>query len=182
VTEEARERTRLSITKRLITLLSTKSLHRVMKEARRELAARHVARLALKEQLSGGFSAMANFMAGVTWAMACRAALRESKEHPPIGKKPAAGHMWLPWELLYAVRHQVKDRGWHPITSKSWSVVRDELAAEARHAAVRRKAELNAMPGQLAHFHAQTFRIPFARQEVRMLMDLDDQFDKSGAV
>ena len=42
--------------------------------------------------------------------------------------------MWLPREVLSAVRHQVKRRGWHPITSENWGVVRDNLLAEARPA------------------------------------------------
>lgn len=111
--------------------MSPKQLHKVIRLTRRELAARHQAADALKERLSGGFSAMAKFMAGVTWALACRAALRESKGHDPsFGKRPAAGDMWLPRELLTAVRHQVKARGWHPITAPDWSNVQHNLMAE----------------------------------------------------
>ena len=114
---------------------------------------------------------MANFMAGVTWALACRAALRESKGHTPVGgKRPQSGEMWLPRELLTAVRHQVKDRGWHPITAESWSKVRDNLIAEARPP----RADSEGLS-------CTRFVIPFARQEARVELAVDRRFDRSGS-
>ncbi len=155
-----------------IPYMKNRQLHKLVRMARRELEFRHAGREAFKEQLSGGFSAMANFMAGVTWALACRAALRESKGHTPVGgKRPQSGEMWLPRELLTAVRHQVKDRGWHPITTKDWGTVRAGLEAEA--------AARAPMPQDYAEVR---FAIQFARGDARAVIDLDSRFDKSGAV
>lgn len=115
----------------LLCVLPQRDLHKLKKVVCRELAERYEEREALKKRVSGGFEAMANFMAGVTWALACRTALRESKGHTPVGgKRPQSGEMWLPRELLYAVRHQVKDRGWHPITTTDWPTFRAHLLGE----------------------------------------------------
>ena len=81
----------------------------------------------------GACKAMANFMAGVTWALAARESLRKSKGHTPAGGvRPQSGQMWTLREIITAVRSQVKERGWHPITAESWEVVRNSLQAEAR--------------------------------------------------
>ncbi len=118
-------------TEAALCLLQKKDLHRLIRLTRRELTERWQETEALKERVAGGYRAMANFMAGVTWALACRVALRESKGHqPPGGKRPQSGEMWLPRELLYAVRHQVKARGWHPVTAESASTVLRNLGAE----------------------------------------------------
>lgn len=89
---------------------------------------RYVARVAERRRQGEGYRGLANFMAGVTWALACRATLRYSKDHPGYGKRPASGEMWLPRELLTAVRSQVKAAGWHPITAESAQVVLHNLA------------------------------------------------------
>lgn len=155
---------------------SRKQLHKLMKLCRRELNARWQFDEALKEWKLEGFRGLANFMAGVTWAVACRAALRESKGHTPVGGKRAqSGEMWLPRELLTAVRHQVKDRGWHPITAPSAEAVLNELAAEDR--------ARQPLPADYAErFNAVRFVIPFSKTEAITVLDLDDRFDKSGAV
>lgn len=119
---------------RITTTLCTmkqRDLHKLKKMVLRELHERYGAREALKERVLGGLDAMANFMAGVTWALACRAALRASKGHTPVGgERPQSGEMWLPYELLYAVRHQVKERGWHPITTEDWTMFRAHMLGE----------------------------------------------------
>lgn len=115
-----------------VTFLTQRQLHKVKKIINKELESRYLAAEALKGRATGAFQGMANFMAGVTWALACRASLRESKGHLPAGGvRPQSGEMWLPRELLTAVRHQVKARGWHPITSTDWDTVRANLSAEA---------------------------------------------------
>ncbi len=101
------------------------------REAHRELKARRHNRWLLKERAAGGSVAMSNFMAGVTWALSCRAALRTWAGHsPPGGKRPQHGAPWLPWEMLACVRSQVKERGWHPIAAKTWADARGHLQAE----------------------------------------------------
>jgi hypothetical protein len=118
-------------TRRVISAMSTRDVHKLVRLARRELSARHQEAEAYTERVVGARLAMANFMAGVTWALACRTALRESKGHDPVGgKRPAAGDMWLPREMLTAVRHQVKDRGWHPLSARSATEVIDNLKSE----------------------------------------------------
>lgn len=152
----------------VISNLSNRHVHKLIRLARRELTDRHQAAEALNKRAADGFRAMANFMAGVTWALACRASLRESKGHDPAyGKRPAAGDMWLPRELLTAVRHQVKARGWHPITAPDWTNVQCNLEAEQRRTA------RGVTPEQ--SFQAVQFRIPFARQEARQV--INDRFD-----
>lgn len=96
--------------------VDSKHLHKLNKAVKKELARRWAVRQLEAVERRHGFAGLDNFMAGVTHALACRAALRESKEHPPIGKRPASGEMWLPREMLFAVRDQVKRRGWHPLT------------------------------------------------------------------
>lgn len=119
--------------------LSKKDLHWVLKQARRELSARHQAAWALKERVGGAMLGMANVMAGVTWALACRDTLRRSKGHlPTYGKRPASGEMWLPRELLYALRHEVKERGWCPLSAENATQALQHLNAEAN----RRKGPL----------------------------------------
>lgn len=151
--------------------LSDKNLRKLVKYARTEMHRRHTERWALKERLAGGFAAMANVMACAAWAMACRQALRESKEHEPaLGVKPQSGEMWLPRELLYAVRHQVKRRGWHPITADSWYTVRNNLQAEER------AERFSALPVRDS-FDAVQFAVRMAHGEARSVVD--DCFDRS---
>lgn len=159
---------------------TNKQLHKLRRIAGRELETRHHIAEALNKRRAEGFRSLANFMAGVTWALACRAALRESKGHDPVhGKRPQSGEMWLPRELLYAVRHQVKQRGWHPITAATWTTVKDELLAEAAHAERKRHAERASFPAApYQPVEAQTFRIPFAAGEARVTVD--DRFDYGG--
>lgn len=153
-------------------LMSRKQLHKLVKLSRRELESRWQFDEALKKWKAGGYRGLSNFMAGVTWAMACRQSLRQSKGHaPPGGQRAQSGQMWLPAELLYAVRHQVKDRGWHPITATSARVVLDNLQAEESAARVA------------AHhgdsLRAVKFVIPYARAEARRQIQIpvDDRFD-----
>lgn len=148
--------------------LSTRNLHKLKRIINKELTARYQGTEALKERVAGGLQGMANVMAGVTWALACRQALRESKGHEPVGgKRPASGEMWLPRELLYAVRHQVKARGWHPITALNWGVVKANLEAEARPAT----------PKTIDVFGEEVtvakFVVPMVRGEARRIVDLD---------
>lgn len=147
--------------------MSRRQLHKLTKLTRRELESRWQFDEALKEWKVGGYRGLANFMAGVTWAMACRESLRRSKGHsPPGGQRPQSGQMWLPAEMLYAVRHQVKDRGWHPITSANAQVVLNNLKAEESAAGAR------AQYGDYAKFV-----IPFVKAEVRAKIPVDDRFD-----
>jgi hypothetical protein len=151
--------------------LTSQQLHRVAKMCRRELADRWAAREALKERAAAGFLGLANFMAGVTWAMSCRQALRGSKGHTPVnGRRAQSGEMWLPRELLYCVRNQVKDRTWHPLTAESWSVVKSNLEAEER-------ASRPLPAGYVDSFNAVRFVIPFAKQEARAVVAVDRRFD-----
>lgn len=112
-----------------------KQLRLAIKKARQELARRNAEKWALKGRVGAGMAGMANFMAGVTWALACRQSLRRSKEHTPdTGKRPASGEMWLPKELLYAARHEVKERQWTPLTQDYASQVIHNLRVEAAKA------------------------------------------------
>lgn len=107
-----------NLTEAQMCLLPQKDLRKLIKFARRELSERNAERWALKERLPGAFQGMANVMAGVTWALACRASLRASKGHrPAAGTRPASGEMWLPAELLKACRLDVKEKGWSPLTA-----------------------------------------------------------------
>lgn len=95
-----------------------------------------------------------NFMAGVTWAMACRSALRQSKHHTPHGgKRPASGEMWTPREIMKARGLHLARYEWDPLTAKDWDEVRRNLVATAAKA--RREAELK---GPVI----VTFRVPYA--------------------
>lgn len=154
--------------------LTQRQLHKLKRIINRELTARYQATEALKERMAGGLQGMANVMAGVTWALACRQALRESKGHEPVGgKRPASGEMWLPRELLYAVRHQVKARGWHPITALNWDVVRANLAAEAR--AASRPPVSESIHAELdgSRMSVAKFVVPMVKGEVNRIIDLD---------
>lgn len=148
--------------------MTKQQLHKIVRLGRRELEARHQADKALYEWKLNGYRAMANFMAGVTWALACRWSLRDSKDHHPFaGVRPQSGEMWLPRELLTAVRHQVKARGWHPITSVTAADVLNNLAAEASRHPVRADSSLTCVQ----------FVVPMVRSEARVLVD--DRFDRS---
>jgi hypothetical protein len=155
---------------------SKQQLHKLKKLANRELGARWQAKEALNKRVAGGFGAMANFMAGVTWALACRAALRQSKEHAGFGKRPQSGEMWLPRELLFAVRSQVRGRGWHPITAKDWPTVQAGLAQEQRGFHHQLDDGEFSPTGRMS---AVKFVIPFARQEASAVIAVNKRFDDS---
>lgn len=119
--------------------LDAKDLHWLIRKARRELKTRWEEQAQLRDRVGGAMTGMANVMAGVTWALACRQSLRRSKEHSPdVGKRPASGEMWLPHELLYALRHEVKERQWSPLGAKTAQDVLSWLNTEAtRHTGPR---------------------------------------------
>lgn len=155
-----------------MTNLPSQELHKLVRMARRELASRWQEREAFKERLSGGYRAMANLMAGVAWAMACRQALRASKGHEPAcGKRAQSGEMWLPRELLTCVRSQVKARGWHPITAASWLEFKDRLEGEERLASAATRAPTDAI-------YTVQFAVPKARGEARRIVS--NRFDYGG--
>lgn len=152
--------------------LAKQDIQKMLRLGRAELKARHETLRLENQRAAEGYRGLANFMAGVTWALACRQALRESKDHPGFGKRPAAGDMWLPRELLLAVRAQVKERGWHPITAASWGTVRERLLAEPRYrAGLQREREV-----QEGVFHQQQFAVRMASHTASRFVD--DRFDQ----
>ena len=136
--------------KDLLAGIPHRDLHKLGKLVRKEKHTRWLEDMADTEWRREGFGGLANFMAGVTWALACRAALRASKGHKGFGKRPAAGNMWTPRELLSCVRHQVKELGWHPITSESAAVVMQNL--EGQEAAARAPKHIDDGPFQAVQF------------------------------
>lgn len=160
----------------IVPRLDDRQLQKLVSTARREQRRRYLAAEALKERVGGAMQGMANVMAGVTWALLCRASLRASKGHLPVGgKRAASGEMWLPRELLTAVRHQVKERGWHPITSLNWETVRANYSAELL--AARRPPVSDSILGP--DLHVAKFVIPFAGQAVSREIAVDKAFDFS---
>lgn len=155
--------------------VSDRDLNKLKKLVVQEKAARYADRLLSRRRTEDGYRAMANFMSGVTWAMACRASLRASKGHEPMfGKRPAAGNMWLPRELLTAVRHQVKELGWHPITSVSADVVIQNLKGQEASA----RAPKNIQEDRL---HAVQFAVRMAAPTYAAVRSkVDDRFDYGG--
>lgn len=160
--------------------LDRADVHKMLRLGRAELKQRHEDQKLEKARASEGYRGLSNFMAGVTWAMACRAALRESKGHEGVGKRPAAGDMWLPRELLYAVRHQVKKLGWHPITADNWTTVQANMLSQASSEVYeeRRKLRAGGMGQFVPSMEAVQFRIPFATQMASVR--IDDRFDFGG--
>lgn len=119
-------------TLRKLAELSRTDLLWLARKARRELNRRFTSERAHREDLDGALHGMANVMAGVTWALACRQSLRRSKDHSPdTGKRPASGEMWLPYELLTALRHEIKERRWSPLGARCWADVQSWLTVEA---------------------------------------------------
>lgn len=115
-------------TKERLAALGRKDLLWLKKQLRRELHRRWVDGRADAVRKRHGWIGLANFMAGVTWALACRDALRRSKGHLPTwGKRPQSGEMWLPKEMLTALRADIKDRGWSPLAAGCWSDVHSRL-------------------------------------------------------
>lgn len=109
-----------------------KDVHKVNKLVKKELHLRWQEREYERRVQGAAMQGMANVMAGVTWALACRQSLRRSKGHAPdVGKRPQSGEMWLPRELLYAVRHEVKERQWSPLTQPDARGCLQWLGAEA---------------------------------------------------
>lgn len=155
--------------------MSDKDLNRIKRLLTTEKSTRYTERLQARARTLGGYRAMANFMAGVTWAMACRASLRASKGHEPMfGKRPAAGNMWLPRELLTAVRHQVKELGWHPITSASADVVIQNLKGQAAAANAPKHIQEDRL-------HTVQFAVRMAAPTYAMVRSkVDDRFDYGG--
>lgn len=83
-------------------------------------------REALNERAREGFAGLANAMAGVAWALACRNALREWKGHRPLGgTRPASGEMWLPWELMKARAYALAKYDCCVLTVTDWTQARN---------------------------------------------------------
>ncbi len=144
------------LTRAVLEAVSNKDLHRLARLVNREKRDRWEARQRDEARYRGAMIGMANAMAGVTWALACRNSLRASKGHtPPGGKCPQSGEMWMPRELLYAARAEVKERGWSPLTAACWSDVQSHLQAEAKRKPVPEPDDI----------YATAFRVRFARAD-----------------
>lgn len=148
--------------------IPNKDLHWLIKNARRELVRRHREAEASYKARQEGFRGLKNFMSGVTWALACRASLRKSKGHTGFGKRPASGAPWMPWEILYAAREEVKEKHWSPLTQQS----ADEVL-------VRLNVQANRKPEPEGDFEVR-FIIPFAQGGVNLHID-DRDIPRSGA-
>lgn len=144
--------------------ISNKDLHWLLKNARRELVRRHREAEASYKARQEGFQGLKNFMAGVTWALACRASLRKSKGHTGFGKRPASGAPWMPWEILYAAREEVKEKHWSPLTQQSADAV-----------LVRLNVQANRKPEPTGDY-AVSFKIPFAKEYAQVNIDVSDGF------
>lgn len=176
--------------KEMFSSISDRDLGKMARLIAKERTSRYLERINERQRAILGFMGLANFMAGVTWALACRASLRHSKEHRGYGKRPASGEMWLPRELLYAVRHQVKDAGWHPITSETAAVVLENL----RNRNNRELGIDSALPVTRTSIHEPSLfsadfdpsaRLDVARFQVRMVKAearsrIRDRFDYGG--
>lgn len=161
--------------------ISDRDLGKLARLIAKERLTRRVEHLERRRKQDHAMTGMANFMAGVTWALACRASLRYSKGHQGYGKRPASGEMWLPRELLIAVRHQVKTAGWHPITSESAAVVLENL----RNRNNRELGIDSALPVTRTSIDAPLsqplevaqFRVRMVKSEARLI---SDRFDYGG--
>lgn len=154
--------------------LETRDLHWLVKHARKEIHARWQDRELLKQRVGAAMTGMANAMAGVTWALACRDSLRRSKGHTPTGgRRPQSGEMWLPREQLTALRAEIKERRWSPLGAESWVKVRDWLVVESqRHlgdAARKKRADEATANGGVVR--ADRFIVRLAGQEVNLNTD-----------
>jgi hypothetical protein len=104
------------IARRALPAASKSDLLWLKRRIQQELRERWQDEQALKARTLAAMQGMANVMAGVAWALACRDTLRRSKGHTPTGgKRPASGEMWLPRELLIALRAEIKERKWCPL-------------------------------------------------------------------
>lgn len=139
--------------------LSRKDLHWLKKQVKKELAARYLDDRAFEEEYAAGMAGMSNVMAGVAWALACRDSLRRSKGHTPTyGKQPASGEMWLPRELLIALRAEIKERRWSPLGALNANDVLNHLAAESKRRAPISDAEADELAADMvkvAHFQVR---------------------------
>lgn len=155
-------------TKPMFAVIETCDLHWFVKQAKKEIHARWEDRRAFSERLAGAFAGMANVMAGVTWALACRDSLRRSKGHVPTGgKRPASGEMWLPREILTALRAEIKERRWSPLGAEHWGNVSAWLKVESqRHIGTAKRAEAEAKGMAVAQF-----KIPFAQGNCSLFVD-----------
>ncbi len=146
----------------MLKALPKKELLFLKKELRKEARARWLAETEALERKKAGFEGLRNVMAGVTWALACRQSLRRSKGHEPdTGKGPQSGEMWLPREMLTALRLEVKTRTWSPLGCADWTAVHNWLRVEAQ----RKKPPADGGTVQ--------FVIPFARETA--VMHLSDR-------
>lgn len=166
-------------TEALLCLLPRNAVHKLIKLARRELWERHEERVRERERFAAAMNGMANVMAGVTWALACRQSLRRSKGHvPDTGVRPQSGEMWLPRELLYAVRHEVKERHWSPLSSENWDNCRGHLSAEATRRAPADESDVvsfeTAMLENAGKMDVAKFVVRRSKGEARVLLDVTD--------
>jgi hypothetical protein len=153
--------------KDLLAALDKKDVHKLLKLTRAELALRWEEQQAEVAWVRAGFTGLANFMAGVTWALACRQTLRRSKGHTPdTGKRPQSGEMWLPREMLYAVRHEVKDRRWSPLSQPDARGCLEWLKAEATRRPQVSEQEADGLEGMMSgnarDFRATQFHVKMA--------------------
>jgi hypothetical protein len=151
--------------------LSRTDLLWLARKARKELNRRFTSERVRRGAVAGAMQGLANVMAGVAWALACRDSLRRSKGHlPTYGKRPASGEMWLPWELMYALRHEVKERQWSPLGAKTAQDVLRWLAVEHGRKIGRANPAFREGPGGIEAVTA--FRVPFASETAALHIDL----------
>jgi hypothetical protein len=161
----------LSTARHLVRLLTDdeKEIRKLRRACGHELKRCKLEREAWNDRLEGSYRAMSNFMSGVTWAMACRAALRESMHHTPRGGiRPQSGEMWLPREVLRARGRHLAKYGWDPLTAERWWEVRGHLLADMEAA--------NRASGQAK---VARFVVPLVEGEVsvRVTQAVMDRFD-----
>lgn len=140
--------------------MSQKELRKARKQTGRALKRARRVREALAEYFG-------NFMAGVTWATACRAALRESKRHAPTGGiRPASGECWTPREILKARGMHLARHEWDPLCAESWDQVKAEMLLEARLERYREeeRAARGNRPGQVQ------FQVPLMEDNVTVIV------------
>jgi hypothetical protein len=143
--------------------LTVKDLRNLRRLAGRELGRRSASADRDRARLAGGYLAMANFMAGVTSALACRNALRESKRHRPLGgTNPASGEMWMPREILKARAYMLAKYDAEPLTAADWHEVQEALEQIQRY----READLKPT--------AVKFVVPLVKHEGTRLVTLAD--------
>ncbi len=117
--------------RRVFPAMSKADLMWMGRQIRLELQERYEETARHRERVAAAMAGMANVMAGVTWALACRQSLRRSKDHwPDWGIRPASGEMWLPWEILTALRAEIKGRRWSPLGMRDAGSVLNWLTIE----------------------------------------------------